>query len=313
MMKEKVLFIQIAMVLLLCIFLIVFSGCTMKEDDSGSVNDTDDGHNETFEVSIAVTMEQEGMVNELTGDGWYHVDDLVSVEAFAAEGYRFVEWTGDMNSTNNPSKFRMPAEHVHLVASFETAPTDDNDTDDGDDPSIGISLKNISLQVNDLPVGYGIFTEDETLAAQFGFVPVGNVSDVYGATFLHGEGATETNVPMVLVSLVYADTIGDGQMLINRSFLTLAETIISLFDMKPMVMNYSIGDEAWGLVFDGTLNETYNFEPAVYTILYVRVDTIVLFLSLQEISPGEMDYEEQTLEYMQIMVDRVNDRLAEKR
>jgi hypothetical protein len=58
----------------------------------------------------------------LTGAGTYKMGNAVSIEAVAAEGYKFVNWTSNNGvaiSSNTIYSFVMPAANVTLNANFE--------------------------------------------------------------------------------------------------------------------------------------------------------------------------------------------------
>jgi len=55
----------------------------------------------------------------VSGGGAYEADESVTITATPAEGYNFVNWTGDMQSNNQEFSFEMPANNVNLVANFE--------------------------------------------------------------------------------------------------------------------------------------------------------------------------------------------------
>ncbi len=70
-----------------------------------------------FDVSVAVKPDGAGSV---TGEGWYHFEEEVYLEAFANAGYEFSGWWKDNEkvSTDNPYIFEMPAEDLQLTAWF---------------------------------------------------------------------------------------------------------------------------------------------------------------------------------------------------
>ncbi|MBO5673333.1 MAG: InlB B-repeat-containing protein [Paludibacteraceae bacterium] len=71
------------------------------------------------EVTVIVNDPAMGSVE---GDGTYEKGTEVTLSANAVEHYRFVNWTGDKTSTDNPLKFTIEGD-VNLTANFEAIPT----------------------------------------------------------------------------------------------------------------------------------------------------------------------------------------------
>jgi len=72
-----------------------------------------------YSVTVHVDPEEAGAV---IGEGSYNMGDQVTVEATAAEGYEFVNWTDQDDiemSDDEEYTFTMPAENVVLTANFE--------------------------------------------------------------------------------------------------------------------------------------------------------------------------------------------------
>ena len=72
-----------------------------------------------YNVVAFVNPENAGTIN---GAGSYNINDAVSVEAIAAQGFQFINWTDSENivlSTETVYAFSMPAENVALNANFQ--------------------------------------------------------------------------------------------------------------------------------------------------------------------------------------------------
>ena len=77
-----------------------------------------------YALTIHIDPENAGTA---TGEGSYNMDDQVTVEATAAEGYEFVSWTdqdGNEVSVDTEYTFTMPADDVVLTAHFDPLPFD---------------------------------------------------------------------------------------------------------------------------------------------------------------------------------------------
>ncbi len=72
------------------------------------------------QCEVIVTVNDPAM-GSVEGDGTYEKGTEVTLSANAVEHYRFVNWTGDMTSTDNPLKFTIEGD-VNLTANFEAIP-----------------------------------------------------------------------------------------------------------------------------------------------------------------------------------------------
>jgi len=81
----------------------------------------------TYALTMAVTPVGSGTATDQTNTGPYEEDELVSIKAQAAAGYRFVNWTAPAGSFANANAaettFTMPAQAVTVTAHFEQVPT----------------------------------------------------------------------------------------------------------------------------------------------------------------------------------------------
>jgi hypothetical protein len=66
-----------------------------------------------------------------------------------------------------------------------------------------------------------------------------------------------------------------------------------------------MADSSLGRIYDGQLNETYQFENATWTYLFARVNKTLFFISLHKIGPDEeYPYQQMTIDLMEIMLNR---------
>jgi hypothetical protein len=81
---------------------------------------------DTYALTMAVAPLGSGTATDETGAGAYEEDDLVSIRAQAATGYRFVNWTAPAGSFANANAaettFTMPGQDVTVTANFEVIP-----------------------------------------------------------------------------------------------------------------------------------------------------------------------------------------------
>ena len=81
----------------------------------------------TYALTMAADPVGGGTATDQTNTGPYEEDELVSIKAQAAAGYRFVNWTAPAGSFANANAaettFTMPAQAVTVTAHFELIPT----------------------------------------------------------------------------------------------------------------------------------------------------------------------------------------------
>lgn len=73
----------------------------------------------TYELTASASPSEGGSVDPESAT--YSAGDEVEVEATASEGWEFVEWTGDQQSTDNPLTFNISSD-TDLTANFEQLP-----------------------------------------------------------------------------------------------------------------------------------------------------------------------------------------------
>jgi uncharacterized repeat protein (TIGR02543 family) len=96
-----------AIVLVACI---LFSGCSSTGTDGGGEEP------EEYALSVNTDPAEGGSVDPASGS--FEEDTRVSVEATAADGWQFAEWSGDENSTDNPLSFNITSD-TDLTAHFD--------------------------------------------------------------------------------------------------------------------------------------------------------------------------------------------------
>jgi hypothetical protein len=104
--------------ILLVFGLVVFSACSeiTGSDDEG---DGDDGENgdETVEYALSVSTDPSEGGSVDPSEGTYEEGEEVEVTATPADGWEFVEWTGDISSTDNPLSFSIE-DSTEITANF---------------------------------------------------------------------------------------------------------------------------------------------------------------------------------------------------
>ena len=79
--------------------LLLLASCSSKDDDP-----------RTFTLSVSVSPTEGGTVSNT--DGSFNQGERVSVTATASAGYAFAEWTGDVQSTDNPVTITMDSNKI---------------------------------------------------------------------------------------------------------------------------------------------------------------------------------------------------------
>ena len=112
-----------------------FSVITICDADNGIVSDRSEEVSVilsediqlNYDVVVSVNPENAGTV---TGDGYYDVNDIVTLTASANAGYKFVSWTEDGNVVSTESKYIFTfTTQRELVANFEEKEEDTVETE----------------------------------------------------------------------------------------------------------------------------------------------------------------------------------------
>lgn len=108
------------LLLIIPVITLLFLGCTKDSDDETI----------QFSINVSVTPTEGGVVTPTSGT--YDEGTLVTIEAIPSNGYSFVEWTGSIQSTDNPVIRTMDSD-MDITAVFEILDSDeDGVTDDMD-------------------------------------------------------------------------------------------------------------------------------------------------------------------------------------
>ena len=106
--------------LLVSVLIFLFLGCSKDPDDEIL----------RFELNVSVTPDDGGTVSP--SDGTYDEGAVVALEGTPSTGYSFVEWTGSIQSTDNPMSITMDSDK-DITGVFEKLDSDeDGVTDDLD-------------------------------------------------------------------------------------------------------------------------------------------------------------------------------------
>ncbi|MGB5459292.1 MAG: BspA family leucine-rich repeat surface protein [Eudoraea sp.] len=108
------------LLLIIPVITLLFLGCTKDSDDETI----------QFSINVSVTPTEGGVVTPTSGT--YDEGTVVTMEASPSNGYSFVEWTGSIQSTDNPVAITMDSD-MDIAAVFEILDSDeDGVTDDLD-------------------------------------------------------------------------------------------------------------------------------------------------------------------------------------
>lgn len=97
-----------------------------------------------YDIIVTVNPENAGTV---TGDGYYNVNDVVTLTASANAGYKFLNWTenGEVVSTESQYLFTFTT-HRELVANFEVKEDDDDNTENPEFVSKEQQKRNVLIE-----------------------------------------------------------------------------------------------------------------------------------------------------------------------
>ncbi|MDR8389627.1 hypothetical protein NC796_00670 [Aliifodinibius sp. S!AR15-10] len=104
-----------------CLF---FAGCSIG-GSGGDEDDDDEGNMEepvtTVRLNVTINPEDGGSVSHSSGT--YPTGEPLKMEAIPSNGFGFVDWTGDIESTDNPLEFTIE-EDTDLTVNFEATSSD---------------------------------------------------------------------------------------------------------------------------------------------------------------------------------------------
>lgn len=87
----------------------IFASCSLLGSDGG-------GGDKTFTLNVSANPSDAGTVTPTTGE--FDKGEEVTVRATPSFGFGFVEWTGDIQSTDNPLTVKIDSD-ISLTANFE--------------------------------------------------------------------------------------------------------------------------------------------------------------------------------------------------
>jgi hypothetical protein len=118
-------------VILLLLSVGLAAACASSTNSGEEEGEESEEETSTYELSVSADPETGGNVDP--ENGTYSQGEEVEVTATAAEGWSFVEWTGDQASAQNPLTFSISA-NTDITANFEeqaTAYSEEIEVDDG--------------------------------------------------------------------------------------------------------------------------------------------------------------------------------------
>ena len=191
-----------------------------------------------------------------------------------------------------------------IVLVFTTGCIDNNEK--SPENKSEIALEDIVLNVDDLPSGYRIITVDRNISTQFGFSQISEVEEVIGIIFMHENNTNASGVPLISMAIArYSDYI-DAVLALTNSSEIMDSSLKTIFNIVGKPIEVSLGDSSKGMYYNGQLNENYSNATSAWSYLYVKINKTLFFIALNELEPIDFPYEEKTISYMQIMVDRYN-------
>jgi hypothetical protein len=142
-------------------------------------------------------------------DGLYEFDTVVTLAATPAEGYRFVEWSGNLSGAANPATIIMNA-NKNVTATFTVVRVVHEETQTGGSSSSAIVATTASLTA----------AKDQLYLAAITTRPQVNVTAVSGLnldwTFVKAQCAGRNNIGIELwMAQGYATSIGDSTVTAN--------------------------------------------------------------------------------------------------
>lgn len=180
-----------------------------------------------------------------------------------------------------------------------------DDSSENQNGKTSATLEDFILKTSDLDEGYIITTIDRNQSDQIGFTSEIASTDILGLTYTYDSGENETSEPFIAATIAQYISFKDAKDAMSYSEFVMAQTISSLFNDSGQTFTISMADSSLGRLYDGQLNETYEFENASWTYLFSRINKTLFFISIHKISPDEdYQFQQKTIDLMEIMLTR---------
>ncbi|MEM2130664.1 MAG: InlB B-repeat-containing protein, partial [Candidatus Bathyarchaeia archaeon] len=93
---------------------------TLTIDETPEVTATFVPQTQQYTLTVTANPPEGGYVTR-SNEGPYQLNDIVTLTAYQAEGYRFIGWSGDILGSNNPTQITI-TRHMIVTAHFEKIP-----------------------------------------------------------------------------------------------------------------------------------------------------------------------------------------------
>lgn len=187
---------------------------------------------------------------------------------------------------------------VNLNGCLDNSPTTNNKL---------ISLESMSLNVQDLPEGYNIWSEsyNQSVAISSIVSPL----DVYDVVFIYGESGNYSGFPLVQLTLTRFYSSDYAEIVLQNSSERMSEILNSILNLKSTEKPEKIGNNSIYNLYQGRLSDDYENQSATWSFIYFRIEDILAYLLVNEIPTSEIDYVNLTINYAKIVESRINSNL----
>lgn len=167
------------------------------------------------------------------------------------------------------------------------------------------SLDTFSLKVEDLPEGYVKWSEEYNLSVAISKIvaPI----DVYDIVFTYKEPDNSSGFPTVQLTLSRFNSSNDAEMVLQNSSDVMSKILNIILNLTHTENIEQVGDSSVYKLYQGSLGVEYENESATWSYIYFRVESILVYLLLNEVPTSEIDYVDINIKYAKIVENRIKD------
>jgi|GEM_PF-3081845 len=174
--------------------------------------------------------------------------------------------------------------------------------------SVVYSLKSQGLKLDDLPSGYIKLTEESNYSNHSNEETINGIKplEFYFITYAFNDTELNTAYPAMALTMFRFNTSDDAQEIMLNLSDNMNNSLNSFLNNSTPQDIPQIGDESLYELFQGNMGEYYGYQNATWSIMYFRMENIVVNLILEGLMEWNIDYVELTFNYTRIIEDRLD-------
>ena len=167
-----------------------------------------------------------------------------------------------------------------------------------------VPLDALSLNVEDLPEGYNVWSESYNLSVAISSIV--SPLEVYDIVFIYGESGNYSGFPLVQLTLSRYYSSDYAELVLQNSSERMSVILDTILNLTSTENIEQIGDESIYKLYQGLLGDDYENQSATWSFIYFRIENILAYLLVNEIPSSEIDYVNLTIKYAKIVEERIN-------